>query len=243
VDLTDDQGNPYPARLFEWSILFSIDWVERELDVKLRPEQVSWEKHDYHAVDYQQWMFLKTKRAPIIDDLSDADLTSRQNDLTRVRVVWPNGDSVIEFDQRWIQLREELGHINIVPVSGTIDSVLLTQAGNFLPLLSGGISFIPNMIQVQYTAGFREGEVPYSIRELCGKKAAFGPLNIAGDLIVGAGIASQSVSMDGLSQSIGTTSSATNSGYGARLVQYTKEIKEQLPSLRRNLKGLPLVVV
>lgn len=242
VDLTNDRGEPYPDRLFEWGILFAIDWAERELDIKIRPTQYSWEKHDYYRLDYQQWMFLKTHHAPIIDDLDGVDLATPHSDLTRVRVVWPNGDQVVEFDQRWLQLREDSGHINIVPVSAAISNVLMTAGGNFLPLTAGGIDFVPNMIQVQYTAGFREGAVPYSIRELIGKKASFGPLNIAGDLIAGAGIASQSVSMDGLSQSISTTSSATNSGYGARLGQYAKEIKEQLPTLRRNLKGIPMGV-
>jgi hypothetical protein len=243
VDLTDDEGNAYPARLFEWSILFAIDWAERELDIKLRPEQISWEKHDYYRLDYQQWMFIKLKHAPIIDDLDGADLTSLQSSLTRVQVVWPNASSsIIEFDQRWIQLREALGQMNIVPTTGTISDVLFTAGGAFLPLLAGGLDFVPNMIRVQYTAGFREGEVPYSIREVVGKKAAMAPLNTAGDLIVGAGIANQSISIDGLSQSIGTTSSATNSGYGARIGIYRDSLKKDIPMLRRHFRGIPLAV-
>ena len=61
-------------------------------------------------------------------------------------------------------------------------------------------------------------------------------LNIAGDLIAGAGIATQSISIDGLSQSVGTTSSATNSGYGARVIQFNKELKELMTTLRAKYK-------
>ncbi len=73
-------------------------------------------------------------------------------------------------------------------------------------------------------------------------KAAIGPLNIAGDLIAGAGIANKSISLDGLSQSIGTTSSATNSGYGARILQYEKQMKHMLEGLRTHYTGIQMVV-
>jgi len=118
----------------------------------------------------------------------------------------------------------------------------MTSGGSFLPLLAQGRPFVPNMIHVEYTAGFAAGKVPMTIRELIGKKASFGPLNIAGDLLCGAGIASQSIGIDGLSQSFNTTSSATNAGYGARLLQYGKEIKEQLETLKRYYRGIRLVV-
>ena len=72
--------------------------------------------------------------------------------------------------------------------------------------------------------------------------ASLGPLNIAGDLLGGAGVASQSLSIDGLSQSIATTSSATNAGYGARIINYERQIKDNVKSLRDFYKGIPLRV-
>jgi hypothetical protein len=121
--------------------------------------------------------------------------------------------------------------------------MVVTAGGQFLPLLARDRDFIPDMIRVQYVAGFEYGTLPMAIRELIGKKAAFGPLNVAGDLLGGAGIASQSIGIDALSQSFNTTSSATNAGYGARLVQYQREIKEQLPVLKRYWKGIRMVAV
>jgi hypothetical protein len=69
-----------------------------------------------------------------------------------------------------------------------------------------------------------------------------GPLNIAGDLIAGAGIATKSLSMDGLSQSISTTASATNAGYGARILQYNKHIEESMKTLKAYYTGISMVV-
>jgi hypothetical protein len=80
------------------------------------------------------------------------------------------------------------------------------------------------------------------IRDIIGMKAAMGPLNIAGDLIAGAGIASKSISLDGLSQSISTTSSATNAGYGSRIIQYTKQIDGMMEGMRERYQGINMVV-
>ena len=104
------------------------------------------------------------------------------------------------------------------------------------------MEYLPQLYELTYTAGFETGQVPTDILDLIGMFAAIGPFHIFGDLIAGAGIATVSLSMDGLSQNIGTTSSATNSGYGARVGNYLKEIKEQVPHLRKYYKGIRMVV-
>lgn len=91
---------------------------------------------------------------------------------------------------------------------------------------------IPDYWDFQYITGFDIDHMPMDLINLTGKLASFGPLGIAGDLILGAGIANQSLSVDGLSQSIGSTSSATNAGYGARLVQYEREIKDTVKRIK-----------
>lgn len=76
-------------------------------------------------------------------------------------------------------------------------------------------------------------DIPHTMTQAIGYMAALLPLHTAGDLIAGAGIASQSISLDGLSTSINTTSSATNSGYGARVIAYKKELDALLKNLSR----------
>jgi hypothetical protein len=225
VDLTNDAGEAFPDVLFDWSIRWAIGHVQRELDVLVRPTVITNERYDYYRGDYVTWTIIDLRESPVLS-------------VERVAVTWPADTQVIEFPADWIQLRPDSGQVNIVPTSGALAQTLLTSGGSFLPLVASGRDFVPNILEVDYTAGFAEGEAPIEIRDVIGKFAAFGPLNIAGDLIVGAGIASKSVSIDGLSQNINTTSSATNAGYGARLVQYAKEIKEVMPNLRRYYKGV-----
>jgi hypothetical protein len=228
VNLTNDFGEPFPDIMFEWSIRWAIAHVQRELDLLVKPTQLV-ELYDYILDEYLQWTFIKLRESPVIK-------------VDRVSVKWPSNTEVITFPQEWIQLRPDIGQINIVPTSGTLSQVLLTAGGSFLPLVASGRDFVPNIIEVDYTAGFPDGECPIEIRDLIGKYATFGPLNVAGDLVAGAAVASKSISIDGLSQSINTTASATNAGYGARLIQYLKEIKGVVPMLRRYYKGIRLQV-
>jgi len=230
LDLTNDAGEDFPDRLFEWGIRWAIGNVERHLDIRVRPTVFTDERYDYNRGDYLYWTIIKLRESPVIS-------------VEGVAVKWPSDSTVIQFPTEWIQLRADAGQVNIVPSSGTLSQVLLTAGGSFLPLVASGRDFVPNILSVDFTAGFAEGQVPIEIRDLIGKYASFAPLNVAGDLIAGAGIASKSLSIDGLSQSINTTSSATNSGYGARLIQYAKEIKEVVPTLRRYYKGIGFVAL
>ncbi len=84
--------------------------------------------------------------------------------------------------------------------------------------------------------------VPSDILHALGLMAAMLPLDVAGDLILGAGIASMSLGVDGLSQSIGTTSSATNAGYGARVRQFERELKLSMPALKSTFSPINLGV-
>lgn len=116
--------------------------------------------------------------------------------------------------------------------------------GALLPMWSGATGRVPAIWHFTYRAGFEPGTAPPDIKHAISMWAAIGVLNIAGDLIVGAGIASKSVSLPGLSQNINTTSSATNAGFGARIIEYQKEIKQLIPNLRRHYgKASKMVVV
>jgi hypothetical protein len=85
--------------------------------------------------------------------------------------------------------------------------------------------------------------IDHALLDMGGKIASMYSLNVAGDLIAGAGIASMSLSMGGISQSKSTTSSATNSGYGSRIIQYRQDIAKDLPMVRRRFHGMPMITV
>ena len=92
---------------------------------------------------------------------------------------------------------------------------------------------IPDYWRIQYITGWDIDDMPMDLLNIVGMLATFGPLNIAGDLVLGvAGVSSQSLSIDGLSQSIGTTASATSAAYSARLIQYKKDIDSAVGRLK-----------
>jgi hypothetical protein len=229
VNLKDDDGNEMPDALIEFYIKSATRYVERELSIILGTKEIVNEAHDYYYDDYTAFGHVKLLHYPV-------------QRVKKYAIQFPLSNEGLEFDPRWFKVDSVGGQVNLIPTEGTFSAILLGQGGSFLPLLYSGRDYIPYIISIDYTAGFEDGEVPEDILEVIAMKAALGPLNIAGDLIAGAGIANQSISLDGLSQTVGTTSSATNAGYGARIIQYEKQIKTLLSTIRSNLKGIQMVV-
>lgn len=254
LDLTNDRGEPYPDSLYEFWIKGAVSWLERKLDIPILPVVIEEERHDYYRDDYDKYIYIQLNRYPLIS-------------IEEVKMVLP-GDQVVQvFEKSWLHPERHSGQLQLVPGTGTAGSILLGASGAWLPLIYGNNKFVPDAFRVKYTAGFGPAppgswgfapgtnppsvshpdpqldRYPDIIAELVGKVASFGPLNIAGDLLGGAGIASQSISIDGLSQSFNTTSSATSAGYGARLIQYNKELKDQIPTLYRHYHGNRVIAV
>lgn len=230
LDLTNDAGEEFTDAMYRHWIKAAVASIETRLDLALTPKDIEEERHDYVREDYNKYIWLKLKKVPVID-------------VETVKLVLPGEQVVQDFDRDWIHVQKDSGQLQLVPGTGTAGSILLGASGAWIPLIYGQNKFIPDAFRVAYTAGFPAGQVPADLKDIVGKLASFGPLNIAGDLLGGAGIASQSISIDGLSQNFNTTSSATNAGYGARLLQYGKEIKTELPTLRKKYHGIPMAVV
>lgn len=230
VNLTDDTGKPYPPELYKHYIRAAVYTTERELGITLRSQVITSEAHDLIPADWADYMWVTTKNRPVAS-------------VEAVRLVLPPNSQVQEFTTTSLMLDSHTGVINIVPPSLDAGSLALFSGFGFMPWMRALSRRIPHAIQIDYTTGFLAAEgVPADIKHVVGMYAAIGPLNIAGDLIAGAGIASQSLSIDGLSQAISTTSSATNSGYGARILEYLKEIKGMTPKMRAAYRGVGLVV-
>ena len=229
VNLKDDDGNPLPDSVIEFYIESATRWLERALSINILPVSVKNESHDYYYTDYEQYSFVRLLHYPV-------------RAVCKVAMRFPLTTEVLAFDPSWYRTESVAGQVNLIPTQGSFSAILMGQGGSFLPMVYSGKDYVPHIIHVDYEAGFPDGQIPADILNLIGMKAAIGPLNIAGDLIAGAGIANKSISLDGLSESIGTTSSATNAGYGARILQYEKQIKDDLALVRRNFKGIEFVV-
>jgi hypothetical protein len=228
VDFRDDTGKFLDDSVFQHYIMSAIEWFEHELDIKLLETTIV-EKQDYYASDYQAYNFLQLDNYPVIS-------------VDEFNVQYPTGQTVVNYPAEWLRIDKVKGHLRVVPTAGTLSEILIGAGGSYLPAIYNGLGTLPDLFEIRYTAGFEDCRIPANILDLIGMFASLGPFNIFGDLIAGAGIANVSLSIDGLSQSIGTTSSATNAGYGSRIIQYLKQIKEQIPMLRRYYKGIRMAV-
>lgn len=229
VDLTNDAGVPYPNGMMRWYIKSAVSYLEHYLDIPIREKVVLAERHDFYAEQFQKFQMFRVENIPVIS-------------VQEVRLTYPSQPlSQRIYPSEWVQVVKAAGLVEIVPGSGAVALPFFGGGGLLMPAIYGGMTrSVPHMLECDYTAGFERGQIPDAIKHAAGMLASMGPLNIAGDLIAGAGIASYGLSLDGLSQSVSTTSSATNAGYGARIIQYQKDLKPMLAELRRYYRGIKI---
>ncbi len=222
VVLKDMDGVDFPDSLFEFYIKAAVAWVEKKLDIPLRRLVIEDERHDFIWQDYQRYIMLQLDYKPVIS-------------VEEIRLVLPTDQEVITYDASWIFPDKAAGSVRIIPGSG---QTVIGATSSWFSSLYSAIDVIPDVFRCSYTAGFESGQVPDELRDLVGKVAAIGPLSLVGDMILGPGIAGQSFGLDGLTSTVQTTQSATNSGYGARIAQYNREIKASIADLRRYYQGI-----
>lgn len=230
VDLTDESGNPFPDVKYQIEIEKAIAWLERQLHVKLAETVISQEKHDYFQQDWNNWGFLTTYWRPIIA-------------VESVGMAFPSEETNILFDENWITNRE-MGIINLIPSIAGYQNMNITYGAQLWAMFRRIAAWIPSVVRVNYTAGFADDDIPADMHDLVCKKAILDILNAAGDLVGGGpGIANTSLSIDGASQSLGTTASPTNAGFGARIINLKREIDKDLKNLQDYWKGINMVVL
>jgi hypothetical protein len=227
VPLEDMYGNKMKEGMLDHYIKSAIQYTQRMLQISIEPVTVVDEIHDYYANDVNNWTFFQLYKRPI---MSVESLTLNYGDTQMFQI--PN---------EWIKHPDNSGQIQLFPTSGSSGGLILTSGGNFIPLLQGAYQYAPGMWKVSYTAGLQD--IPDDMVEYIMKRASVGILQVWGDLIIGAGIANQTISIDGLSQSIGTTQSPEFSGAGARIKNYMDDMKELEKRLRDTYLGINFGVI
>lgn len=299
VDLTLDDGSPYPDDQFDQAIRAAVGLIERDLGIVIDPFSVEGERHDAISELRSNWWPFDVDYRPL-------------RSITEFRIQYGNFQSNT-IPVSWLKVTSSMfGQFSVVPGPDAVSGYVMSTG---VPFLSTSalfpLGYLPAYFEFDYEAGFLvmagtveipagESEVTVEIPELqhdpyelkatiatasgaaglrvkrrsstsftlgvstppsgapavvdvvlnaMGSElvqavlltAAMMPLDIAGDLIAGAGIASISTSMDGLSQNINTTSSATNSGYGARVIQFRNELKALMSALRAKFKKMNMI--
>lgn len=230
VDIKDRNGQEISDDIYEFYIRAAQEELEKFLHVKLT-RQIFEETISFNKEEWEHWGFIKTT-FPVVCPLELKGFlgTTKQ----------------VEYPPNWMTARRSsddgLWHrsIYIVPVSSGGQTSSIIYSGVIPKLNYFNSTNIPFYWNVSYVTGFER--IPNDLLNFIGKLASVNLFHIAGDLILGAGIANQSISIDGLSQSIGTTSSATNAGYGARVIGYLNDLKMQLPILKNYYGGIDFTV-
>lgn len=229
IPIVDQSGNAMQDTDLEFFIKAAAEEVEGFLNLKLS-KQIIEESFDYYRDDYQYWGFMPVSypcRKPF-------------------RLIGLLGDvEQIEFPSNWLSVKrtnDGIGFardIKLVPTAGTTVNQSTVYSGITPNVGWWGQRSIPNYWTAIYCTSL--DRIPEDILDAIGKLAAINVFHQLGDIILGAGIASQSIGIDGLSQSIATTSSATNAGYGARITGYLSDLKLAFPKLKEKYDGFELM--
>lgn len=227
VPLEDMYGTKMKESMLEHYIKSAVEHTQRMLQITIRPTEIVDEVHDYYSGDFTQWSFMMLHKRPIIE-VTDLSMHFGNNPMFKIPL-------------DWIRSYPESGQIQLFPMSGSSGSMILASSGAFMPIMLGQFSNAPSMWRVSYKVGMEE--IPEDLVEYIMKRASVGILQVWGDLIIGAGIANQTISLDGLSQSIGTTQSPEFSGAGARIKNYMDDMKELEKRLKDTYLGINLGVI
>ncbi len=144
---------------------------------------------------------------------------------------------IVDVDLNWIEISERSGMSQLVPFNQE-------AAFNYLGLvwvghLRQGIA-LPNFWHFNADAGLRQ--VDPVILEILGKKAGIDALTVAGQAFRG-GFSSQSISRDGVSESVSYTSSAIYGIYSATIEDFNKFINREIKNVRGRYRGHNMMVV
>lgn len=229
VDLRDGEGNVIKDSVISNFIDAAISYVEMEIDVPILPQDEV-HREDFDISRYRQYMHIDLPVYPIVKD-SVVNVSLRFTENIK-----------IDFPAEWFRIYESAGQIELLPNVSSISSVIIGQFGQLLPRAIHDRR-APQLLYVEYKSGITDchDRVPSYVNRVIGLCSAIYLLQMIGDIGPGGapGISSQSISMDGLSQSVNTAISATNNLYGATIMQYSKELdKMAMPLLKRRYKRI-----
>lgn len=226
-----ETNEDYSPEAYQQNIDNAISFLEHFLDISISPVKKFEEFKDYRINDYADWGYFQMNNYPVKCIRKMELVYFREEDGTPI--------AVQTIPNNWLRLQAHDGLVRMIPNSKFPANLQISQTGAFFPELLRS-SLVPHAWKFTYDYGFDPGCVPVLLNQAIGTIAAINTLIVGGHLILGAGIAGTSISLDGLSQSIQTTQSAENSGYSAVIKDYSDKLfgktKDDPNSILRILK-------
>jgi hypothetical protein len=227
LPMVDKYGNSVSQSTLKDKIVYAQMEIEKSLGIKLYMQIIS-EDHTFYRADFLQWGAIQVSYPVVLP----FQLVGKYNQTVH-----------ITFPKEWLSSKrtnDDQYHrlINIVPANTPYTPGISTNMLPYYGLYTS--SHFPNYWTVDYCTGFNK--IPKDIINMIGKLAAINALPIIGDLF-NMGISSQSIGVDGLSQSVSLTRSAEASIFGSRIKQYTQELKDGMAVLKSYYSGLRMISV
>jgi hypothetical protein len=234
INLKSRDGTELPVYVWEQKIRAAQDQIEKFLAIKLVRQLVT-ESCTYFQDDYLNSLPIIPTSLPVYKPVRLLGLLN-QNEQIKYPIEWINN----------YKCSDDMAtrRINLVPsgaATGAATNVVLI--GVFAQLGIRSLAMVPNYWNCQYLTGWAPDKLPQEIMDLVGKLASISILSIYGDLVLAPGLSGQSLSIDGLSQSLNTVINARGGAFSGRIAQYLEDIKVTLERLKRNYLGINFVVL
>lgn len=227
IKMSSSLSNTKPINFSDEDIELHIRAAQKEIENYLSLKlfrKIYQETLTFSNDDWRTWGFMKTSYQVVCPLRLEGYLNTIKQ---------------TEYPKEWLSARMDSDGIQyhrsiyIVPAGNSgaiVNSVIYAGLLPNLGYLNAGM--IPNYWKVTYVTGFEK--VPADIALVIGQLATMSLLSIAGANVLGMpGVASASLSIDGLSQSL----SASANAFGERAKALGEDLQRRLPTLIGTYRG------
>ena len=174
----------------------------------------------YYRPNPSHWLYLKMPYRPVLK------IEKLYGKMANV--------NIINIDLNWIEFNANGGLIELIPSNlSTFNVQGLLWAGAI-----NGLTTMPNFWHFKALVGFKE--TPKVLIELVSIQAAIMALTVLGQAYRG-GLASSSISRDGISEGVSYLSSGPNGVYSGAIATHAQWIADNLPKIRSSFLGPNLI--
>lgn len=235
IPLCYPNGGKVSQELIKQKLLSAQKYIENFLSIKLN-KQIIEEEQDFNRQEFTSWGYIRT-----VFPINHAKkLEGRINNISQ-----------ITYPESWLSVKDSTDttsfrNLHIIPnTKGAAEQNQYSVVYSGISPTVGyfGAQSIPNYWRVTYCTGWDIEDLPYDILDVIGKIAAIQVLAITGDLIFGAGVGNQSISIDGISQTYSTTKGGGKGAFAGRIEQYKNELEQSLRDLKAEYVGIMFRVV
>jgi hypothetical protein len=223
IPIVDSNGRTINMVSIYQTIYDAQGLIEKMFNIKMMLQEYE-ESKDWFLNDWQSWGYMRTT-FPVVQPISLDGFIGTVRQIT--------------YPPEWLSYKKAsdgenyMRQLHIVPnYSAPTVTNSVVYSGIIPHLGFMGNKTIPNYWNVKYVTGFKK--VPRDLIQMVGLLSSIQLFIVLGDIVLSPGVSSQSISIDGLSQSIGISS---GSAYKNRIEMYLKDVENRYRLLKNYYKG------